>query len=591
MSKHNNKKSYNEVMLEEPYTGASYHNISSLFFLQNSDQSKNLSIRWERWLNRFRFYRNVDEAREYADPKYETFLDWQDNRKKIWRQEKLYEKLLALDEFDKIRHQLDGKVAVDLNEALVRLINIELTKLEIDQLKKLEKAEQIKRTAEIEEHRQALLIDKQYIYKNLIKREVSFLEYLNANNPNSKNLYKMIDARKSKIRYSYLLQRTEDASSGFSFINSGLDLFVRIAAAGYIGIIKFSQAFINTLSSIPLISIALTGIHLTLNLVKSIAQKKSDKKVVVGIAVLGIVGAALLGTAFAPIAGAFIASTLVSLVYTTQHFIPWIAMRRKISKDSKDLDNAIDRFNLVAKKDHELVLTNSEKKLVVRELERYCVKLTENGNINQLQSTIKLINDAKDHKDVKRLEKNPLIKSMLAANVKPDLKGIVLRESRIQLRQVRVDLKALKTYEKEHRWKVATGLLGVVGAILLCIPTPVTWVVGASLLTASTVVGLGLKYRVVPRIMNFFREKFADKKVEPAVVKAEVEPSLTNTFVRKSLMQAPAKIVKSTLIPAVKLARPAKVTASSAALFSTSYEKTAKDKKVIVEDSKPIVQP
>lgn len=587
MTNHN-KKSNKVITLEEPYTGASYRNISSLLYLQNTDQKSNhLSFRWEQWLNRFRFYRSVDDARVFDGSKYEAFLDWQDNRKKIWRQEKLYEKLLALDEFYKIRHHLDPKVAHDLHESLIRLINIELTKLEIDQLRKLEKAEQIKRTAEIEEHRQALLIDKQYIKKYLVNRRVSFLDYFNTENPSYTHLNKVLSARESKIPYSRILHKTEDLNNGFSIINSGLDLFVRIVAAGYLGVIKFSQSFVDTLSSIPIISIALTGIHLTLKLIKSFAQKKSSKTVLSSIVVLGIVGAALVGASFAPVAGAFIASALVSLVYTTQHLLPWVAMRRKISFDTEHLNDAINRFNLIADRHHQLVLTGHEKNLVIRELERYCVKLANNGDKRQLQASIKLIHDAKNHTDVMRLEKNPLIRAMLVNNNQSNLKGIVVRESQVQLRRVRVDLQALKAYEKEHRWKVGTGFLGVVGAVLLCIPTPITWVVGASLLTTSTVIGIGLKYRAVSRAITFFKEKFSNKKVVDPILPERDEPVLTNTFVRKNLMQVPAQTIASAT---TQKAAPVKSASVKAAGLFADTKCRGKNKDVLAPNNKPVAQ-
>jgi hypothetical protein len=476
-----------------------------------------LLARWQHWVERFGIYDHIKKKR------YIGFFTWQQDKKLIMQEDRFMDTLLALQEFTQYaKNDIANKD--DIEKTLLTLADIQLAKLEIRQSKKLKKVQGLSRgnlKQDIETLREKRKKTMDMIQTVCYSKEIKETD----NIPLTKAV---LQYHETKFRFGRVIERSDYAVTAakvtkignfsFQFINAFPTFFSALAQP----FIQIGQALGIFLNSIPIIANIVSAIPILFTAAKTWFKNKSKTKkilhsIAAALAIAGIiVGAVFLGFGLLTLGG-IIATGLAVVGFIALQVIPWARAMIKLSSTINDNAQVKKRIKFLSGKNHHASeLTEFEKDMLLKRIEDAWLK--DEFNIKAFDS--KIIDDAKDliafGNDMISLRANVLIRKILESKSPSTLEAFLLEENKSKLKYLKDYVKELKKDEETKAVTTGNSLLAIIGAILLCIPTPPTMIIGAGLLLVSTLVGFGIKYKWGEKISNLFNRIFHRENITPS---------------------------------------------------------------------------
>jgi UPF0716 family protein affecting phage T7 exclusion len=325
-----------------------------------------------------------------------------------------------------------------------------------------------------------------------------------------KNAVTFFHFHERKIHFTKHFKRADKTSDSIAAVSAFNHLLGNIAKAST-DLLNALSPVTSVLNAIPFINAAVSGITVLVLAAKMWWRNKGiTKKTFAASLVLIVVGGIItmgLGTA----AAAGVAVGLMLLGTVVKHIQPWIRMLSETRKKQNEL-NEIDATQKDLTLGELKIFGLREKQFLMVAIEQAWLKGSLN-NPSILNEIKKLINEG----DFKTLTENQSIKEYILKDTHLDLEDFIDKQMNIRRSNLKHEIDVLKEQEKSKRRYVVNGTLAVIGAILLCIPTPPTLIIGASILFTTAIVGACLNFQVGTKITNASKRWFPAKseKVYP----------------------------------------------------------------------------
>lgn len=466
-----------------------------------------LKTDWIQWRERLTFYMGLGLDKSILAKKYNAFMRWADSRKLAYLLNKLADTLDAFQDLQAHKNYLSKESYAAYKDLILQKVQIELEKLEINMLRKIEKAQSVKReerttlVAEYAQHR--------FIFDIAISHQNPKLSK-SINKNDLPLVYDFFKQQENKFRFSRQMDKSERISTVAQTAGAGLDLYSGVTSAvptlGNIG-----QGILNFLSGIPIIAVIISAIPLVINNFKAWLQNKSIVKkgfaaAALGFAILGI-GVAISSltiAAFATTAG-FVAAGLAVIGYIHDTILPHALWERQIERKKSEIVRIQSRMNDI-KSDNIVTLTTNEKNILLQKIELRFLASSDMTTQEKkelkdaLPQAIALILAGK----IADFSANPLLEDMVKDI---SFKNILLSGASNQISALQKDIQQLKEKKKANRAPLGLGFFALFGAILICIPTPITQIAGYSLLAITAIIGLNMKFNITGRIRNLFSKE------------------------------------------------------------------------------------
>lgn len=489
-----------------------YRDIEKLL---EETQLRNVDIHWQQWRARYYLYAGFKE--------YEGLNRWQGGSKTGQFEKKLMSALQALKELQINKDKFKDKKFKEMEAAIVRVANIEMSKLEIAQIKKLVKIQGVNRD-ELKSMQENLLKERKVSKKEIEDRSNKFSYDIKEKDfPHLKKLFR---DQESKFHFNAHIRRMKVANDAITVAKTGTDIFSLVANL-FPPLVALGQGVVAFLSAIPLISVIATAIPLVFESIKTWVKNKSSSKKLGATIAIGFVGAAILTAALAPIAALGMAAGLAAFGFVVQQVIPYIARHKTINALNEEIATIGKRCDFLRDKDNVLnstTLEDKEKHFLLKEIEL---------NWNKADS-----HTEEDKKELKRakmliykesISKDCNNKIILQALNGKSLNSFLIEKHKERQSQLKTNVENLKALEKKQIATMINGIATVVGAVLFCIPTPPTMILGACLMGVSALVGIAIKYDLPQKIAGFFGKLFGFNKPKVAVAQPlKEEPTNSN---------------------------------------------------------------
>jgi|GEM_PF-6149329 len=469
--------------------------------------------RLSQWHRRFDFY----DFDSFQHKDFKQVHHWRKKNKLIHDGNKLCKTLIALEELEKAKQQNinpDQQPLYDeMHEAALIVMETQLLQLEMTQLHLLEKAQNFKRrlngvSATDMQHR---LKELRHLIKDRIEhRKDRFSKHAASYTLN--NAAAFFKSHESRFRFTAHFRRTEKTADTVNAIN---------ASHGFLGHIgNVSAALMSGLSAIsalmqaiPFISAFFTIIPLTINAIKMWAKNKSTTKKVSATFIIAALITGLILAGIGTVTAAALAVVVIAASTYIKHIHPWIKFLLKINRHKKELAR-LETVKTELENDRLDKLSPNEQRLLMLKVEEAWVnhRIPDDG-VAFLKSQI-------ETESIASLSDNPSITKLLNGQ---SVKDYLINSIDNQRADIEADIVLLRERERAKRIKVANGILAVTGAILICIPTPPTIIIGASLLFISAIIGICVAFNVGTKIKNLTQRLF-HRKTDTAIEQSEAAP-------------------------------------------------------------------
>ncbi len=501
----------------------SISSIGDLFVkLPNTDLQSQLQT----WINRNNFYQQLY-------PNDSPLAQWLTSKKLTYQLKKLMHATQAFTILLSIYPQFNieqKKIADRMLEITNRTIDIQLKKIEIAQLRKIKNVQHINRS-ELENLQNDLIqlttlnriaINKTKTPYSSRVKELVTLPLLNQTSaqPDLKIIKDLFKTEEKKVHFSKHLKRADKLSDTQNIAAQSVGFYATLGSL-FPNIVRLGSMFKAFVKTIPATSLLINAVPHAISLIKSIAHRNASKKIIGPIVVVGLSTAAFAITSFVPITGIIIAFTCVmaSVSLGLGAILPLWQTSSLQKIKNKELAE-LTQIELDREKESKglstgfLSLTETEKRFLLVKLETFYLKNPEN-NLSLLHTTKKLI----DSGDYISISKDPIIKKMIEqkSGHERNLSGLLTKCNQSAKKQVTQELAVIKKDLSSKRIELVNGALSWIGIGLVCIPTPATIILGASLLFASSIIELGMKYDWSTKIKNVFSRLFSrhkDKTIE-----------------------------------------------------------------------------
>lgn len=452
---------------------------------------------------------------DFSEKYPEVYFKWQQLRSRSW----VY---LDLKDYDKFNFTWFRRAKI-----FSRLQDIQLG---IDALCALEH----------ENHLRAIQDELSWLIRRIFEAELCYLElkqYKNLVKDQSLHRPDIIFIQDS-LKHKMDLLRAELKSKQFtkhlkSAVNPKIHLFFKRYERFYFDfdatilrsqragdIVSAFSSSVNIGRSIPMIHAMVTGVALKLLIAIPAASALSGaapiflgtarawmesynlkrKLVFTGMTIVVAIGIALAFTV--PVATLIIAGTFVGLSAAKEYALPSILLTRLIYKKENALKQLKDEISQKTSS-HEHA-SKLDKSILLKKLEYYCV---QKNNIAP-----KLIWEAKnlianDPIRVANLLHNTLLQTATGCRCEQDLKKILLQQSKCHQRLLEHEIKELRTKRNKNIVLTINGVISTTAALLFCVPTPVTMIIGASIYAASMFFSIAYRYDWYGKIKNAISPK------------------------------------------------------------------------------------
>lgn len=492
--------------------------INTIPFPPSSDNISKIKTDWNNIQKRFDLYAN-------AGKHYQQLQAWKNSRKAEYQLEKLRSALLAYQQLQepKQKQLLGVKKYNDIERLILNRIQIEIDKFDINQVLQLEKIQDVKRSEQLQkithvrakrEQFNKVIDDAEPAYSTLFK------------NKNTHALYGFFREQETKFHFTKHIKRAKIAANIINQTGTATELASGMTE-GFSAFGNIGAALGQAIVAIPIISSIAKAVPLVFKNIKAWSENKSTTtKIVAGVALgITVVGLAttIITTALAAtVAGAAIATVLAAVGYAHSKVFPYIALRSKINSINTKI---AERENRITELGQEKLskLDELEKNVLLKKLEEnYLAGKTSKESMVEAKSLIL------HGKDIQIMNIDPAIKAMRGDQ---DLKSYLIKLNNNHKTELDKQVAELNVKENAKRSGLGLGALAVIGAILVCIPTPITTGLGIALLTATAVVGVAIQFDIGTKIKNFFSNLFGDKKEKNNVaIKAETKETPKPTY-------------------------------------------------------------
>ena len=500
-----------------------YQKITELLTALSRDNTdiEKLRLRWLHWVERFGVYDHINKKR------YVGFFAWQQDKKLINQEEKF---LAALNALFELKHQStnDFPNKDEIINTISSLAETDLHKLELRQSRKLKKIQNLargdlKKEMEAFRDKRSKLVDevrnKNYSQQIPEDQHLIFTQTL-------------LKYHEQKFRWSKFIENAEHVSAGAKATKLGnfafyvVNFFPNMLHTVAPPLITLGHSISTFLNGIPIVANIVSAIPIVFAAIKSWFKNKSTTKKVInsiaaGLAIAGIVAASVfLGLGLLTLGG-FVGAGLAIVGFVALQLIPWARSMYKLVQARIEREKTIERMQFL--QDKPLVsLTEAEKDILLKRIEDAWIH-NEFGIKTSMDSQV--IDAAKeliaDGTDINKLKANLLIQRILENKTPLRLEQFLLDEHEQKKVYLTEHIKELKIVEREKAIGMSTSLLAVIGAVLICIPTPPTMIIGSALLLGTAIVGFGIKYKWGEKIANLFNRIFSGKTETPEVVTNE----------------------------------------------------------------------
>ena len=449
------------------------------------------------WLDRFAFYDDIEH------PEFIKIAHWKKNKKLKFEAGNLIKAILALKELEEIADNEKPPLYPEMRDAIIDIIKLYQLRLDIAQYKMLEKTQHVKRltnwpakdgtslTLSVKEMKK-IFHDWQ---SNLKTNRERYSRHVK-NTPKLNDTYRLFKKHENLINYKKHLVRADQAAAVVGFANA-INRITGAIAAFITAMIHALSAMAPILQAIPVISSISSAIPLIIRAADVWMQNKSPVKKAAATFCLILVAAGLVTSGFATLAAAIAALGLMVLGAITKNGIPWVKKIRDIYNKKNELAELAAIRNSLEEQKSLNVFSLREKQFFLRKLED--AWLAKNADKKSLSSFKMAILSAKSVDELKT--NKPL--TMLFGN---DLDKFVLEQIKQRENDLISEISILKKEEFRRRLSVMNNALSVVGAICLCIPTPITIIIGASILLVSSVIGIVLEFNLVEKAAAAYRD-------------------------------------------------------------------------------------
>jgi len=450
-------------------------------------ENQDISANWYNFLHRFEAYSEISNEADLTA--YQRLNNWSERRIFKQRLHDLQNAAKALSDLNKIS---DDDVSPDekmkIKQVLSQKIDIYLAELELAQERILQKIQSVKR------------VDVTNLNKALIEAQKNYKKNLADIAP------LMTSSQATNLRQFIKRERPEID------VNRKINLSSRIAAAVDTGsdLLHFIadlehglHAIASFLKAIPVVSAVISAIPTVLTAIKAWTQDKSTSKKVVatGIAVLAVVVLVNLGLATAATGG--LAVGLVTIGLIKNQIYPWVKARNKLKAVEAEISAINSREETLNNPPIHSLIT-SEKHSLLSKLEQTYQGATKEEKA-ALSHSMKLVAAGTD---IDAIRKDANVARVLSGHSLEDYLKATNANRLKNLNTLRVDLRN-DNYDKTA--KMINGVVGLVGAILLLIPTPPTLLAGAALLAVNSIVGVSLQYDLPGRFVRFISKLISKK--------------------------------------------------------------------------------
>lgn len=375
---------------------------------------------------------------------YYQDIHWQNKNKLNREGRKLQEALIAWDEL-KSESDID-----DIKLAILGVINIQLLKIENTQLRILEKTQGLKRRPTAKEYLK--LINDQREKANIVIESKKGKDKFSIRISTFQNSPGFFKTREKKIHFTRHFDRADAIAEGLNVANAFNNLSANIAniSAFFMRTMTNASAILNT---IPFINAITTAIPILIQAVNRFRKNSSLTKRIFSGILLGVIIGGIIMMGVTTVAATGIAAGLMAIGIYVKHVHPWLLLRKDIYQKKREL-------KLLEKTPLTEALTKT-----------YTAKFN------------------------KRAEEETLEPKTFEENIEQRKKDL------------KEDLADLAEKESLKRRKVINGVFAVAGAILICIPTPPTLLLGAALLLTTTLITVAIRFRWADKIKSLFVKK------------------------------------------------------------------------------------
>jgi hypothetical protein len=469
-------------------------------FLENLVDPKNVNpwlpdsvrSRTNAWQMRFDVYENSN------DPAFKKLNAWSKKSKLRREGEKLKQALLALKELEEHmqKHDITNTEYTRMHEIILGIINIQLTKLEISQLRMLEKTQHISRTniegktlSELkidlhkERERYRIQINKQPKKYSKTAHESSLI--------NTSSFFK---AHESKVPFKRHYITTDKTATALGLVWSSYG-FVSQLAKIISDIMAILHGIGTVLSAIPFIGAFFSALPYLVLATKAFTRNSSATKKVTGVALICVVIGGLAVSGLGTIAAAIAVVGIMAVGTFFNHIYPLI----NYSIEIFNLRRAISAFEtsmISLQNGDTLQLSRQDRQLLLLKLEQAYMNKQIDGD--ELTIVRKLILN-KSYSDLKL---NSHFLKIFPQGA--DIDAIFLQEMQQQTTNLKKEIKPVEALAFRKSLFVANSVLSLVGASLLIIPTPITWIIGASILLFTATVSIVLTFGIDKKVAKLF---------------------------------------------------------------------------------------
>jgi len=492
--------------LTEKGRGTAYRQLSAL------------QERWQTWLARIEYYGDYTLSGS-AGEEDRRLRAWHDtNRYLTLHETKLFKAICAFQELVHEQALYDAQPA--LVDGMLNSIDLELSKLEIRQFKKLQTLQKTKRAEletlenQIQEKKRKEKIFESRIFSTAVKKI-----------PDGKmkcpHLYYFLIDRESKIHFTAAETHALHAKIG----GSVLDLFgtaMNRITRGILPLFDIAVSIFEGLkefiSTIPIISTILMGVPALVSIIKSWAKDQSSKKKVLSAIALGLFMASLfvavmltgLSTVVAVgIAGSAFTAAIITVGLVANYLIPLYKLHHRMNALSS-LKATLESIQANPPSQEIKTLCDTDKHILLKAIEKTWLAYNSHERENpRYQEPLKQIKELiLAGTQITDIRENMHMQEVLRGTT---LETFLHEQRNEQITYLETELNTLHTERTRLTVLAVNTAFNVLGFILVCIPIPPVQAVGAGLIIASMAIALIVKYDVLSKIENAFRELFSHK--------------------------------------------------------------------------------
>lgn len=489
-----------------------------------------LHHRWIMWQRHFDVYGDLTL--------YPTLNRWKNGNK--------FQKLLlqvkkSLDALTETFH-LESEHSVLTKFAILHALDIELLHLELKFLTQIEKDKGSTLLSHRLKKLNAALLKQQKKSKKII---IDFNKRLSIQAKNVQDLPALMvffrHYKKFKFYFDHSGMISEETSDLIGIANT-LVSFLKSINGVIPEILNFFRGAAQLLKLLPLISAIASVVPFIIDAIKSwVKNERPIKKFKTTGSLLFVIGG-ILAAAFITAASTVIASSLLALGVIVKFGFPWITTLYQKSTKRKEI-LLLEKRKETLKSGRITSLSTYEKHTLMRLVENYWLSLPtfSHQNIANLHRIKRLIANGDN---IEAISFHPFIQmSLYHESHRITLEDWLLKKTDEKIQSLNEDIRFLKKISRSEGFKLINGAISIAGAILVCIPTPITLITGAAILLSTAIIGVALKYHWFKKIRRLFTKSNTKNQTDKEI--SELTEKKSWHFIASRLQKHAGKIHSS----------------------------------------------